>query len=126
MINKNKQPVLNRGIPKSNIVKVSYDSITLRMDKKANQVPFLLYKGIPYEVKVNGKNTKIKVGSILKLKVKRGDMIQISSKATWWNYLTFGISVLTLLLIVLGIVATEFVNSGKEYKNETINSNDDI
>ncbi|ATP37124.1 hypothetical protein QCG88_08770 [Ligilactobacillus salivarius] len=126
LINKNKQPVLNRGIPKSNIVKVSYDSITLRMDKKANQVPFLLYKGIPYEVKVNGKNTKIKVGSILKLKVKRGDMIQISSKATWWNYLTFGISVLTLLLIVLGIVATEFVNSGKEYKNETINSNDDI
>ena len=86
----------------------------------------LLYKGIPYEVKVNGKNIKIKVGSILKLKVKREDMIQISSKATWWNYLTFGISVLTLLLIVLGIAATEFVNSRKEYKNETINSNDDV
>ena len=126
LINKNKQPILSQGIPKSNIVKVSYDGITLRVDKKANQVPFLLYKGIPYEVKVNGKNTKIKVGSILKLKVKREDMIQISSKATWWNYLTFGISILTLLLIVLGIAATEFVNSGKEYKNETINSNDDI
>ena len=126
LINKNKQPILSQGIPKSNIVKVSYNGITLRIDKKANQVPFLLYKGIPYEVKVNGKNTKIKVGSILKLKVKREDMIQISSKATWWNYLTFGISVLTLLLIVLGIAATEFVNSGKEYKNETINSNDDI
>ena len=126
LINKNKQPILSQGIPKSNIVKVSYNGITLRIDKKANQVPFLLYKGIPYEVKVNGKNTKIKVGSILNLKVKREDMIQISSKATWWNYLTFGISVLTLLLIVLGIAATEFVNSGKEYKNETINSNDDI
>ena len=126
LINKNKQPILSQGIPKSNIVKVSYNGITLRIDKKANQVPFLLYKGIPYEVKVNGKNIKIKVGSILKLKVKREDMIQISSKATWWNYLTFGISVLTLLLIVLGIAATEFVNSGKEYKNETINSNDDI
>ena len=126
LINKNKQPILSQGIPKSNIAKVSYDGITLRIDEKANQVPFLLYKGIPYEVKVNGKNTKIKVGSILKLKVKRGDMIQISSKATWWNYLTFGISVLTLLLIVLGIAATEFLNSRKEYKNETINSNDDI
>lgn len=126
LINKNKQPILSQDIPKSNIVKVSYDGINLRIDKEANQVPFLLYKGIPYEVKVNGKNTKIKESSILKLKVKRGDMIQISSKATWWNYLTFGISVLTLLLIVLGIAATEFVNSGKEYKNETINSNDDI
>ena len=126
LINKNKQPILSQGIPKSNIVKVSYDGINLRIDKKANQVPFLLYKGIPYEVKVNGKNTKIKESSILKLKVKRGDMIQISSKATWWNYLTFGISVLTLLLIVLGIATTEFLNSGKEYKNETINSNDDI
>ena len=103
LINKNKQPILSQGIPKSNIVKVSYNGITLRIDKKANQVPFLLYKGIPYEVKVNGKNTKIKVGSILNLKFKREDMIQISSKATWWNYLTFGISVLTLLLIVLGI-----------------------
>ena len=66
------------------------------------------------------------MGGILNVKAKRGDMIQISSKATWWNYVTFGVSILTLLLIVLGITATEFLNSGKGYRNETINSNDNI
>ena len=114
LINKNKQPILSQGIPKSNIVKVSYNGITLRIDKKANQVPFLLYKGIPYEVKVNEKNIKIKVGSILKLKVKRGDIIQISSKATWWNYATFIVSTIAILIISISIV---FCKGLKKRKN---------
>lgn len=126
LINRNKQAIINGITPKYSVSKVNYDSIILKMEKETNKIPFFLYKGVPYEVKVNDKNTKIKVGSILKLKVKRGDVIRINSKATWWNYITFGVSVLTLLLIVLGITATEFLNSGKEYRNETINSNDDV
>lgn len=126
LINRNKQAIINGITPKYSVSKVSYDSIILKIGEKTNKIPFFLYKGISYGVKVNDKNTKIKVGGILKLKVKRGDVIRINSKATWWNYITFGVSVLTLLLIVLGITATEFLNSGKEYRNETINSNDDV
>ena len=126
LINRNKQAIINGITPKYSVSKVNYDSIILKMEKETNKIPFFLYKGVPYEVKVNDKNTKIKVGSILKLKVKRGDIIIINSNATWWNYITFGVSLLTLLLIVLGITATEFLNSGKEYRNETINSNDNI
>ena len=126
LINRNKQAIINGITPKYSVSKVNYDSIILKMEKETNKIPFFLYKGVPYEVKVNDKNTKIKVGSILKLKVKRGDIIIINSKATWWNYATFGVSILTLLLIVLGITATEFLNSGKGYRNETINSNDNI
>ncbi|MBN2921308.1 MAG: hypothetical protein JTJ28_17110 [Lactobacillus sp.] len=126
LIDKNKQAIINGINPKFNVSSVSCNSITLRVGEKTNQIPFFLYKGIPYEVKLNGKNIKIDVGGILNVKAKRGDMIQISSKATWWNYATFGVSILTLLLIVLGITATEFLNSGKGYRNETINSNDNI
>lgn len=126
LIDKNKQAIINGINPKFNVSSVSCNSITLRVGEKTNQIPFFLYKGIPYEVKLNGKNIKIDVGGILNVKAKRGDMIQISSKATWWNYVTFGVSILTLLLIVLGITATEFLNSGKGYRNETINSNDNI
>ena len=126
LINRNKQAIINGITPKYSVSKVSYDSIILKIGEKTNKIPFFLYKGISYGVKVNDKNTKIKVGGILKLKVKRGDVIRINSKTTWWNYITFGVSVLTLLLIVLGITATEFLNSGKEYRNETINSNDDV
>ena len=53
---------------------------------------------------MNEKNIKIKVGSILKLKVKRGDIIQISSKATWWNYATFIVSTIAILIISISIV----------------------
>ena len=104
LIGKNKQAIIGEMSHRYNVSKVSYDSITLRVDKKANQIPFFLYKGIPYEVRVNDKNTKIKVGSILKLKVKRGDIIQINSKATWWNYVTFIVSTIAILIISISIV----------------------
>ena len=75
LIGKNKQVIIGEMSHRYTVSKASYNSIILKVDKKANQIPFFLYKGIPYEVKVNDKNTKIKVGSILKLKVKRGDII---------------------------------------------------
>ena len=107
LIKKDKQPIISEVISKLNRTKVSYDSITLKVDKDIKQVPFLLYKGIHYEVKLNGKNVKIDVGGILNIKAKRGDTIQISSKATWWNYITFGVSILMLLLIIFWIIAIE-------------------
>ena len=57
--------------------------------------------------RLSGKNVKIDTGGILNIKAKRGDMIQISSEATWWNYITFGVSILTLLLIIFWIIAIE-------------------
>ena len=104
LIGKNKQAIIGEMSHRYTVSKASYNSIILKVDKKANQIPFFLYKGIPYEVKVNDKNTKIKVGSILKLKVKRGDIIQISSKATWWNYATFIVSTIAILIISISIV----------------------
>ena len=107
LIRKNKQAITNGITPKFSVDKVSYNSVTLRIKEKTNQIPFFLYKGIPYEVKLNGKNVKIDTGGILNIKTKRGDMIQISSEATWWNYITFGVSILTLLLIIFWIIAIE-------------------
>lgn len=107
LIRKNKQAITDRITPKFSVDKVSYNSITLRIKEKTNQIPFFLYKGIPYEVKLNGENVKIDTGGILNIKTKRGDMIQISSEATWWNYITFGVSILTLLLIIFWIIAIE-------------------
>ena len=104
LIGKNKQVIIGKMSHRYTVSKTSYNSIILKVDKKANQVPFFLYKGIPYEVRVNDKNTKIKVGSILKLKVERGDIIQINSKATWWNYVTFIISTIAILIISISIV----------------------
>lgn len=107
LIRKNKQAITNGITPKFSVDKVSYNSVTLRIKEKTNQIPFFLYKGIPYEVKLNGENVKIDTGGILNIKTKRGDMIQISSEATWWNYITFGVSILTLLLIIFWIIAIE-------------------
>lgn len=107
LIKKDKQPIISEVISKLNRTKVSYDSITLKVDKDIKQVPFLLYKGIHYEVKLNGENVKIDTGGILNIKAKRGDMIQISSEATWWNYITFRVSILMLLLIIFWIIAIE-------------------
>ena len=107
LIRKNKQAITNGITPKFSVDKVSYNSVTLRIKEKTNQIPFFLYKGIPYEVKLNEKNVKIDTGGILNIKTKRGDMIQISSEATWWNYITFGVSILTLLLIIFWIIAIE-------------------
>ncbi len=107
LIRKNKQAITNGITPKFSVDKVSYNSVTLRIKEKTNQIPFFLYKGIPYEVKLNGKNVKIDTGGILNIKAKRGDMIQISSEATWWNYTTFVISTVTILIVVIGIVFYE-------------------
>lgn len=107
LIRKNKQAITDGITPKFNVDKVSYDSITLRIVERTNKIPFFLYKGIPYEVKLNGKNVKIDVGGILNIKAKRGDTIQVSSKATWWNYATFIMSTVTILVVGIGIVFFE-------------------
>lgn len=107
LIRKNKQAITNGITPKFSVDKVSYDSITLRIVERTNKIPFFLYKGIPYEVKLNGKNVKIDVGGILNIKAKRGDTIQVSSEATWWNYATFIMSTVTILVVGIGIVFFE-------------------
>lgn len=107
LIRKNKQAITDGITPKFNVDKVSYDSITLRIVERTNKIPFFLYKGIPYEVKLNGKNVKIDVGGILNIKAKRGDAIQVSSEATWWNYATFIMSTVTILVVGIGIVFFE-------------------
>lgn len=113
LIRKNKQAITDGITPKFNVDKVSYDSITLRIEERTNKIPFFLYKGIPYEVKLNGKNVKIDTGGVLNIKAKRGDMIQISSEATWWNYMTFIISTVTILVVGIGIVFFEVRKKNK-------------
>lgn len=113
LIRKNKQAITDGITPKFNVDKVSYDSITLRIEERTNKIPFFLYKGIPYEVKLNGKNVKIDVGGILNIKAKRGDTIQVSSEATWWNYATFIMSTVTILVVGIGIVFFEVRKKNK-------------
>lgn len=113
MVTKTLRDLTNGITPKFSVDKVSYNSVTLRIKEKTNQIPFFLYKGIPYEVKLNEKNVKIDTGGILNIKAKRGDMIQISSEATWWNYMTFIISTVTILVVGIGIVFFEVRKKNK-------------
>ena len=125
LIRKNKQAITDGITPKFNVDKVSYDSITLRIVERTNKIPFFLYKGIPYEVKLNGKNVKIDVGGILNIKAKRGDTIQVSSEATWWNYATFIMSTVTILVVGIGIVFFEVRKKNKvSYKKGIRNIED--
>ena len=125
LIRKNKQAITNGITPKFSVDKVSYNSVTLRIKEKTNQIPFFLYKGIPYEVKLNEKNVKIDTGGILNIEAKRGDMIQISSEATWWNYMTFIISTVTILVVGIGIVFFEVRKKNKvSYKKRIRNIED--
>ena len=125
LIRKNKQAITDGITPKFNVDKVSYDSITLRIEERTNKIPFFLYKGIPYEVKLNGKNVKIDTGGVLNIKAKRGDMIQISSEATCWNYMTFIISTVTILVVGIGIVFFEVRKKNKvSYKKGIRNIED--
>ena len=125
LIRKNKQAITDGITPKFNVDKVSYDSITLRIVERTNKIPFFLYKGIPYEVKLNGKNVKIDVGGILNIKAKRGDTIQVSSEATWWNYATFIMSTVTILVVGIGIVFFEVRKKNRvSYKKRIRNIED--
>ena len=125
LIRKNKQAITDGITPKFSVDKVSYNSVTLRIKERTNKIPFFLYKGIPYEVKLNGKNVKIDTDGVLNIKAKRGDMIQISSEATWWNYMTFIISTVTILVVGIGIVFFEVRKKNKvSYKKGIRNIED--
>ena len=106
LVTKNRKPIFNEtSIPQSIIISVKYNSITMKPKEKVSQIPFLIYKGIPYTVMINEKKQIIQTGKLIK--VRAGDKVKIESNATWWNYACFTISILSLSIITIIVLYGE-------------------
>ncbi|MDF4188106.1 hypothetical protein PV941_03345 [Ligilactobacillus salivarius] len=106
LVTKNRKPIFNEtSIPQSIIISVKYNSITMKSKEKVSQIPFLIYKGIPYTVIINEKKRIIQTGKLIK--VRAGDKVKIESNATWWNYACFTISILSLSIITIIVLYGE-------------------
>lgn len=80
-------------------------SIVPKTKKQKIEVPFLLYNSVPYKVSVNGKPINAKQGSTLKLNLsKRKNTIVIQSDAPKINYLTFSVSVISIILLTAAML----------------------
>ena len=89
------------------IKNVRYNRISIvpKTKKKKVGVPFLLYSSVPYKVSVNGKPIDAKQGSTLKLNLsKRKNTIVIQSDAPKINYLTFSVSVISIILLTAAML----------------------
>lgn len=91
-------------LPSKYLVTDSYNKLTLRIDSKKDKnkkINFFFYKGIKYNVKLNGKNIKNYGTKRLSLHLKKGtNIIEVSSNVAPWNYITFFISTITLLSLI--------------------------
>lgn len=80
-------------------------SIVPKTKKQKVEIPFLLYNSVPYKVSVNGKPIDVKQGSTLKLNLsKRKNTIVIQSDAPKINYLTFSVSVISIILLTAAML----------------------
>ena len=111
IIDKKKQPVFETTLKadkKFNIKSINYNKIVITTSKNSKKitVPFMLYKSVPYSVSLNGKHiTNVRKGSTLKLKLNnRKNTIVIKSDAPKINYLTFAVSIISIILLTIAML----------------------
>ncbi|WKB74269.1 hypothetical protein QYH53_08770 [Ligilactobacillus animalis] len=93
-------------IPKRYEIKATYGSLAFKVN--AEQVgrlklPFLLYNGVQYNISVNGhKVSDFNDGQVLTIMVNKGqNSVKISSEVPKFNYITFG---LTMVALIVGYI----------------------
>ena len=93
---------------KFNIKSINYNKIVITTSKNSKKitVPFMLYKSVPYSVSLNGKHiTNVRKGSTLKLNLNnRKNTIVIKSDAPKINYLTFSVSIISIILLTIAML----------------------
>lgn len=120
IINDKKKTILKsvlRDDVNFNIKKVSYNGITFCTNLESRnskiEVPFLMYNSVPYKITVNGHNIDVKTGSTLKLNFKRHEnTISIHSDAPKMNYITFSISIISIIL--MSVATTFYIYKSKQ------------
>lgn len=118
MITKNNKEVISQKVldetPKSlKTVDSNFNSLILSFNEKNGQkvtLPFMLYNGINYQVKVNGKNIRnFNSGQVLSIKSHTGrNIIKVTSSPSALNIFTFVISMISItivsILLIMNIV----------------------
>ena len=118
MITKNNKEVISQKVldetPKSlKTVDSNFNSLILSFNEKNGQkvtLPFMLYNGINYQVKVNGENVRnFNSGQVLSIKSRTGrNIVEITSSPSALNIFTFVISIISItivsILLIMNIV----------------------
>ena len=118
MITKNNKEVISQKVldetPKSlKTVDSNFNSLILSFNEKNGQkvtLPFMLYNGINYQVKVNGENIRnFNSGQVLSIKSRTGrNIVKVTSSPSALNIFTFVISMISItivsILLIMNIV----------------------
>lgn len=118
MITKNNKEIISQKVldetPKSlKTVDSNFNSLILSFNEKNGQkvtLPFMLYNGINYQVKVNGENVQnFNSGQVLSIKSRTGrNIVEITSSPSALNIFTFVISMISItivsILLIMNIV----------------------
>ena len=118
MITKNNKEVISQKVldetPKSlKTVDSNFNSLILSFNEKNGQkvtLPFMLYNGINYQVKVNGENIRnFNSGQVLSIKSRTGrNIVKVTSSPSAINIFTFVISMISItivsILLIMNIV----------------------
>lgn len=118
MITKNNKEVISQKVldetPKLlKTVDSNFNSLILSFNEKNGQkvtLPFMLYNGINYQVKVNGENIRnFNSGQVLSIKSRTGrNIVKVTSSPSALNIFTFVISMISItivsILLIMNIV----------------------
>ena len=118
MITKNNKEVISQKVldetPKSlKTVDSNFNSLILSFNEKNGQkvtLPFMLYNGINYQVKVNGENIRnFNSGQVLSIKSRTGrNIVKVTSSPSALKIFTFVISMISItivsILLIMNIV----------------------
>lgn len=118
MITKNNKEVISQKVldetPKSlKTVDSNFNSLIVSFNEKNGQkvtLPFMLYNGINYQVKVNGENIRnFNSGQVLSIKSRTGrNIVKVTSSPSALNIFTFVISMISItivsILLIMNIV----------------------
>lgn len=109
MITKNNKEVISQKVldetPKSlKTVDSNFNSLILSFNEKNGQrvtLPFMLYNGINYQVKVNGENIRnFNSGQVLSIKSRTGrNIVKVTSSPSALNIFTFVISMISITIV---------------------------
>lgn len=101
----------------SHVVSVNNKMITFEFEtKKSNHVklPFVLYRGVDYQVTVNGKQVNnFEKDQALSIVTKKGkNQVTVTSKAPKFTYVTFIVSILSIM--VSSILLMKYIYTGNK------------
>lgn len=92
----------------------------LKNNIKELNMPFMIYKSIKYKVKIDNNFAKLTFNSKNQLVIKNLNKgkhkVTVSVQKSWYNYLSFAISILGIILIIFGGIKSLMLKRKNMYK----------